>query len=177
MVDYLHYLNYTSTSALFLNNLGSLSYIQVLSTFKENFDEFSETSSFMNSLTKTSSLLSEHDIRSVNSVNLRIPGLANRKLFNAYQKLGKAKFDKSKSNVPMSFLSNSSLRYPIVSEPQTPFKKVLGKNTNGFLTSVSYKYNITSHFNDLSPILNSLNTYFSTLPFLLSLRGESMMYA
>jgi hypothetical protein len=176
-IDYLHYLNYVNLSSAFLNNLNSLSYVQVLTTFKENFDDFLDTTNFVNTSLDKGAVLEENDVRASDLVSFRIPGLANRKLFNAYQKLGKAKFDKNKSNVPTSFLSNTSVRYPMVSEAQVPYKKLLGKNTNSFITAIGYKHRMTPNFNLLTPVLNSLNTYFSTLPFLLALRGESMMYA
>jgi len=182
-VNYIHYLNYSNSVNLHTQNAHPLSYIQVLNSFREDFEEnpygsefLLDTSAANNNIfpgTFDSEIMPNSDLRTTNFVKLRSPGRGAIASFNALQKVYRMRFDEGRSNLHFADLSNSSVPYLFLSEKRVGFEKLLGKNRESFFSTVNYKNILMTNYSSLAPIFNTLTTYFSTIPFLLSMRSDS----
>jgi len=175
--NYIHHLNCLNTRST--HDLGArpLSYTQVLNLFRANYGEsvlcaelFIETGD-----TTGSELLTESDyeLRSHNHTKLRSTARNAIGTFNALQKVFRSRFDEGRSNVRPQDISNNYVKHPHLSEPRVLYESLLGKNKRGFFGASTYKTSVATTYSTLSPVLNSLNIYFSSIPFLLSIQSDA----
>ena len=178
-VDYVHYLNYTNINMMTMSGNTPLSYLTTLGVVAKNFENYEDDSEYVyDSLgTVPNTTLSEHDLRSTNYIKLRTSNLAYKKGLGMNEKLSQSRLEHGASHIPSAFLSNTAVQYPAISESPLAYKKLLGKNTNNFLDVTLYKQSLTGTYSSTTPITNSLNTYFTTIPFLLGKTGDAMLYS
>jgi hypothetical protein len=96
--------------------------------------------------------------------------------FNALQKVFRPRFDEGRSNIRFQELSNTFVKYPYLSESRVPYESLLGKNKENFFATNAYKATLTNNYSNFNPLMNSLNTYFSNLPFLTSMQSDAVRF-
>jgi hypothetical protein len=88
--------------------------------------------------------------------------------YNAFQKVFRARFDESKSNVTTLNFSTLAEKQPFLSDGRTPYLKFLRKNTESFYRTPFYSTKLFYNFNTSSTLANSLLTPIYDFPFLLA---------
>jgi len=92
------------------------------------------------------------------------------------QKVFKSRFDEGRSNAKLQDISNSTVNYMFINSPKASYESLLGKNKDSFFTPVNYNQTIFNIFTDLTGFYNTLNVYFTSLPFLVSNYSDSARY-
>jgi hypothetical protein len=178
LINYLHHSNYLNTVSIYSSYLQPISYTQVLNSFMAGSSEsvVSGDSSNIDKYYDDSSAEVTNDIRSSNVLKLR--GTAKNAIvtFNALQKVFRPRYDEGRSNARVQDISNSYVNYPFLGGVRTPYESLLGKNRDSFFSAVNYKNTISSNFSDVYSTINSLNIYFSNIPFLLSYQSDASRY-
>jgi len=175
-LNYLFHLNYLSTLGAHLNQVQPLSYTQVFNPFRAGYEESMVTVDSDLSGSTGADYVSTSDnleVRSTNYLKLRSTTKNAIVTFNALQKVFRPRFDEGRSNVRYSDLSNTSVKYPFLTESRVPYESLLGKNKESFFSVTNYKNYLSSSYNTLSPVFNSLNIYFANIPFLLSMQSDA----
>lgn len=176
--NYIYNMNYMNTLNTSMLSVQPLSYTQVLNPFRAGFEE-STLSTDADSLGVGSDVISDgenNDLRVSNPIKLRSTAKNAIVTFNALQKVFRPRFDEGRSNVHFSDLSNTFVKYPFLSESRTSYEQLLGKNKESFFYGANYNNYLSSNFNNLSPLFNSLNIYFANIPFLLSTQSDASRY-
>jgi hypothetical protein len=179
-LNYIHHLNYVNTLNTYNLGMQPLSYSQVLNSFRANYDEQVLSSepylNISDEISDNVNINSNLDIRSSNPTKLRSTAKNSVVTFNALQKVFRPRFDEGRSNVRFQDLSNSYVKYPYLSESRVSYESLLGKNKESFYGVNAYKTMLSSKYNSLSPVFNSLNIYFSNLPFLMSMQSDAVRH-
>jgi len=138
-----------------LNTIMPLSYVQVLDTFRPDFEEKtthtdspSDPSKFDLSAEINPQLTLNNDIRFSNPVKLRASAKSGIVTFSAIQKVYKARFDEGRSNVRPADFANSYSSHPFISSPRPNYETLLGKNKESFFTVNNYKLALKSGFSE-----------------------------
>jgi heme/copper-type cytochrome/quinol oxidase subunit 2 len=184
-LNYLHYYNYLNTLNTNSGLTQTSSYTQVLNSFRpdytENVWDFGDSYEF--NFLKSNYLLDEinlatnlNDLRWHNKMTLRSSTKNAIVTYNAIQKVFKSRFDEGRSNAKLQDISNSYVKHLFVSESKTPYESLLGKNKESFFSVTNYNQNLTKNFSEIISDLNTLNTYFSDLPFLISGQSDPSRY-
>ena len=179
-VNYIHHLNYLNTLNTYNLGVRPLSYTQVLNSFRSNYEENVLTTELFTNVNSVSgdevSVTPNYDLRSSNPIKLRSTAKNSIVTFNALQKVFRPRFDEGRSNVRSQDLSNSYVKYPYLSESRVAYESLLGKNKESFFETNAYKTSLATTYNNLNPVFNSLNTYFSSIPFLISMQSDSVRH-
>lgn len=179
-VNYIYHSNYVN--ALNMLRLGTqpTSYVSVLNLFRSNYDEnllsFDQHSDIYDSVSNYIDSNLSNDTRNSNPIKLRATAKNSIVTFNALQKVFRPRFDEGRSNVRFQDLSNTYVKYPYLSANRVSYENMLAKNTESFFNSNVYKSLLTTNYTNLTPVFNSLNTYFSTLPFLTAMQSDAIRY-
>jgi len=179
-LNYVHHINYLNTLSTYNLNVQPLSYTQVLNSFRSNYEEnilsVSKYLDINDSLSDDLVLNSNYDLRSSNPIKLRSTTKNSIVTFNALQKVFRPRFDEGRSNIRFQDLSNSYVKYPYLSESRISYENLLGKNKESFYNTNSYKTSLYGGYTNLSPVFNSLNIYFSNIPFLMSMQSDAVRH-
>ena len=180
-INHLHYLTYKNLLNSNSDRVQPLSYTQVLDSFRPDYEEMSwfKDNSDQDTVidySDTSNLSNSTDLRVSNPLKLRSSARSSIVTYNAIQKVFKSRFDEGRSNARLQDFSNSFITHPFITESKSPYEAMLGKNKDSFFTVNSYKQYFTNNFNDNYSIWNSMNIYFSDLPFLLSMKSDPSRY-
>lgn len=127
-------------------------------------------------LQNTSTKLTDSALRLTNPIKLRSTAKNSMVTYSAMQKVFRSRFDEGCSNTHMNLLSNTFTPIPFISEARVPYESLLGKNRDSFFNVNFYNQNLKDTFSDLYAISNSLNIYFSDLPFLMSRSSDPSRY-
>jgi hypothetical protein len=173
---YLHYKNYLTSINLYTLGIQPVSYIDILDSYRDDFEENVSSTELLYQDKSEDATATDYDVRTTNFLKLRAPSADSIAMFKALQKVFRMRFDEGRSNLHFSDLSNSMVKYPSLSEAGVPFRKLLGKNTESFFSAISYKNSLSSYYSDLTPLFNTLSTYLTTVPFLLSMRSDTVKY-
>jgi len=180
-INYLYYKNYLHTLNLNTSKSLPLAYSQVLNMYRSSPEESwfsSESNSDGNKWVSDSySPIDNLDNRLYNTLKLRKPSRSFIKSFAAFQKVYRPRFDQNISHSSISDLSNTPLKYLFLSEKRINYEKMLGKNRISYYDSVPFKNSSSTISNFTSSLLNSTNTYFTSIPFLLAQISDSVKYA
>jgi len=175
-LNYLHHRNYNNLLNTYLLAPQPLSYTQVLNAFRAGFEEntFSvdSYSDIYDYVLNTNQLNVSNDLRASNTLKLRSTAKNAINTFGAVQKVFRPRFDEGRFNLRFQDISNSFYKYPFLSEPRTPYESLLGKNRENFFVPMLYKSNLASNYSNLSSVINSLDVYFTSLPFLTSMHSD-----
>lgn len=177
--NYINYQNFLNSISMSYNNLLPISYIVVLNEFRSNPTEAIQSFDNLGSNLKTSNeinIIENSDSRYSNYLKLRSPSKNFITTFNALHKVFRPRFDDGRSNMRFQDLSNTYVRYPFLSEGRVKYESLLGKNKNNFFNAVGYKNFISNNFSSIHSQINSLNTYFANIPFLMSLKSDASRY-
>jgi hypothetical protein len=127
-------------------------------------------------LSHTHSVLEDKDGRATNPLSLRKPAKVFIRTYNAHQKVYRAMSDEGRSNARLQDKSNSFLKYRMFNAASMKHKSLLGKNRESFFKLTNYNSSILPNFSNLHNAVNSLNIYFTDLPFLLSTQSDQARY-
>ena len=120
--------------------------------------------------------LNSNNFRLYNSVKLRSTVKNSIITYNAIQKVFKSRLDEGRSNSRLIDISNSFNTFLFLSTKRIAYEALLSKNNVNFFStqnSVAYfKNNITV----LTKLINSLNIFFTNLPFLVSTQSDAARY-
>jgi len=175
-LNYIYHLNYLNTIGTQLNQVQPLSYTQVLNPFRSGYEEninSVDTDTLNSTNTDYVSNTDSMELRSTNYLKLRSTAKNAIVTFNALQKVFRPRFDEGRSNVRFSDLSNTSVKYPFLTEQRVAYESLLGKNKESFFNVVNYKNYLTNSYSTLGSVFNSLNIYFANIPFLLSMQSDA----
>jgi len=95
---------------------------------------------------------------------------------SAIHKVYKSKYDENHSFFQMLDVSNSYLKYPLLSDRKFNYNYLLSKNSEYYFATNLYNIDLLNNFSELFVLSNSLNTYLSDLPFLMSIRTDATRY-
>ena len=174
-VNYTHNNYYLNNLSTHLNYVYPSSYTQVLNAFQSGLDETSLDTDGINTVENVDyidSLLSK-DLRLTNPLKLRSTTKNAIVTYNALQKVFHSRYDDGRSNARLQDISNAYVKYPFLSEKKTKYESLLGKNKESFYNLSNYNSEITHNFSNFHNVINSLNIYFSDIPFLLSNQSDS----
>jgi len=179
-LNYIHYMNYLNLTNTYSTSNQNLSYTQVLNSFQANYAEnlvsTDEYTNVTDSVSDQLPLNTDYDLRISNPIKLRSTAKNSIVTFNALQKVFRPRFDEGRSNVRFQELSNSFVKYPYLSESRVSYESLLGKNKESFFSANVYKTTLSDTYSSINPLLNSLNTYFSNLPFLTSMQSDAVRF-
>ena len=152
------------------------SYTQVLDSFRPDFDEnnwdvdheATVSDSFFTDESSTMNL--------TNSMKLRSTAKNSIVTYNAIQKVYKARFDELRANINFNDFTNSFSSYPFLLESKTPYENILKKNKESFYNVNFYNKTFENNYSELLSVFLSLNTSFTDIPFLLSLKSDAARY-
>jgi hypothetical protein len=177
-LNYLHYLNYLNTYNVSVKSNYPISYTQVLNSFRADLSENLinlDNKLFFYNLNDLNTL-NNYNIRIINPLKLRSTAKNSIVTYSAIQKVFKSRFDEGRSNVRLSDVSNSSISYPFISEDKSKYESLLGKNKDSFYNITNYNTSIKPNYSNMLPLINSLNIYFTDIPFLISNQSDSSRY-
>jgi len=176
-LDYSHYLGYLNNLSTNIIGINPESYTNVMNNFRSSVENSGVTyNSGVNELVNTVDLTDVSDVRSTNPIKLRSTAKNAIVTFNALQKVFRPRFDEGRSNVRYSDMSNTTIKYPIITESRIKYENLIGKNTESFFSPILYKSNFNKNLSVLSVISNSNSIFFDTLPFLLSMQSDASRY-
>jgi hypothetical protein len=174
-LNYLHYLNYLNTYNVSSKSNYPISYTQVLNSFRADLSENLvniDNKLFFYNLNDLNTL-NNYSVRIINPLKLRSTAKNSIVTYSAIQKVFKSRFDEGRSNVRLSDVSNSFVNYPFISEDKSKYESLLGKNRDSFFNTTNYNTSIKSNYSSMLPLINSLNIYFTDIPFLISAQSDS----
>jgi hypothetical protein len=174
-VNYAHNYYYLNNLLTHFNYIYPSSYTQVLNAFRSSSEEpsMSVESTQVSTDTDYVNTLLGKDLRLSNPLKLRSTAKNSIVTYNALQKVFHSRFDEGRSNARLQDISNAFVKYPFLSEKKTKYESLLGKNKESFFKLVNYNSTIIPNFSNLHNVVNSLNIYFTDIPFLLSNQSDS----
>ena len=174
-LNYIHYINYINTLNLTTLGMQPVSYASILNSFRPDYDESTWTlDSYLDSNSGSENYIDlndSNDLRFSNPLKLRSTAKNSIVTYNAIQKVFKSRYDEGRSNARLQDVSNSYSKHLFLSEQKTAYEGLLGKNRDSFFSTNNYNQELTNNFSDIVTSWNTLNTYFTELPFLIS--GQS----
>jgi len=177
-LSYLHYLNYLNVFNIGLSYNNPISYTQVLNSFRadvsENLTNIDNNIFFYN--LNDLNTLNNYNLRIINPLKLRSTAKNSIVTYSAIQKVFKSRFDEGRSNARLGDVSNSFINYPFISEGKSKYETFLGKNRDSFYSITNYNTNFKKNYSNFLPLTNSLNIYFTDLPFLVSTQSDASRY-
>jgi hypothetical protein len=111
-----------------------------------------------------------------NSLKLRSTAKNSIVTYNAIQKVYKARFDDLRANINFTDFTNSFSEYPFLIESKTPYESMLKKNKETFYNVNFYKKTFENNYSSFLNVFLSLNTNFTDIPFLLSMKSDAARY-
>ena len=177
-LNHLHSLNYMNTLNLNVTGLQPVSYTNILNMFRPGYDESSwNLDNFVdNNNTNYVDFNEVNDLRISNPLKLRSTAKSSIVTYSAIQKVFKSRYDEGRANARLQDISNSYPKHLFISEQKTPYESLLGKNKESFFNTNNYNHSLTLNFNDIFANWNTLNTYFTDLPFLISAQSDSSRF-
>jgi len=152
------------------------SFTRVLDAFRPDFDENNWNIDFENTHTNTLSLPLKNDLNLTNSLKLRSTAKNSVVTYNAIQKVYKSRFDELRANINFNDFTNSFSSYPFLIEGKTPYEGILKKNKESYYNPNFYTKTFSNNYSEILSIFLSLNTNFTEIPFLLSLKSDASRY-
>ena len=168
------------------------SYLNTINAFRANFEDFNwfstttlpTTSTDNLFIDKTSLLINstlnqtsdELNTRVSNPLSLRSSARNSIVTFNALQKVFRARFEDSRSNVSLNQFSELKTHQPLMTPARVSYESMLGKTRTSFYDTTFYNYNVLDVLNTLSAYTSSLNFNFYDFPFLLAGKSDMSRY-
>jgi hypothetical protein len=172
-------LNNKSLLAVTSNFQNPISYVNLLNVYNDQYQEHMSHKSLEDTDSEYANypdLNNNTNLRVLNPVRLRSSSRSSIVMFNAIQKVFKPRFDEGRAHTRLQDFSNSSVRHPFITAERTKYESLLGKNKENFFNVNNYNQFFIKNFNNTFVISNSLNVYFSELPFLVSTKSDLSRY-
>ena len=151
-------------------------YTQVLDSFRPDFDENNWDTDYEANVSDSFFTDETSSMNLTNSMKLRSTAKNSIVTYNAIQKVYKARFDELRANVNFNDFTNSFSSYPFLLESKTPYENILKKNKESFYNVNFYNKTFENNYSELLSVFLSLNTSFTDIPFLLSLKSDAARY-
>ena len=151
-------------------------FTQVLDAFRPDFDENNWNMDFENTENNSLNLDVNKSLNLTNSIKLRSTAKNSIVTYNAIQKVYKSRFDDLRANINFNDFTNSFSAYPFLIESKTPYENLLKKNKESFYNVNFYNKSFNNNYSELLSVFLSLNTNFTDIPFLLSLKSDASRY-
>lgn len=159
------------------------SYIQILNTFRSDFEEFGPNYDNQLSYTDEDLLNPDNDnshrserARFTSPLRLRKTARNSIVTYNAMQKVFRSRFDEGRAHANVGQLAELDSKQPFLTGSRPSYERMLGKNKESFYTTTLYKTTNLKVINDLSSLASSLNFYFYDFPFLAGLERDVSRY-
>ena len=159
-----------------LNYVTPTSFSQVLDAFRPDFDENNWDVDYESDLNNSFFLKRDFNANLTNSLKLRSTAKNSIVTYNAIQKVYKARFDELRSNINFPDFTNSFSSYPFLIESKTPYENILKKNKESYYNVNFYNKSFINNYSDILGVFFSLNTNYTDIPFLLSLKSDAARY-
>jgi len=176
-VSYVHNNHYYNNLVTDSNYNNPASYAQVLNDFRANNDDtevgIDSPRAFNGLLSDDTNLVLDKDLRLSNPLKLTSTAKNSINTYRSLQKVFRPRYDEGRTNARLQDISHSYLKYPFLSENKTKYESLLGKNRESFYNLTSYNVGLTTNYSSLHDTVNSLNIYFSDIPFFLSNNSDS----
>ena len=161
------------------NFQNSISYTSLLNAYNYQYQEYASHKNHENVedvYTDYSDLSYNTNLRVLNPLKLRSSSRSSIVMFNAIQKVFKPRFDEGRAHARLQDFSNSFVKHPFITAERANYESLLGKNKESFFNVNNYNQFFIKNFNNTFIISNSLNVYFSELPFLVSAKSDLSRY-
>ena len=152
------------------------SFTQVLDAFRSDFDENNWDVAQDNPVNNNYNLSVNNSFNVTNPMKLRSTAKNSIVTYNAIQKVYRSRFDELRSNVNFTDFTNSFAAYPFLLENKTPYESLIKKNKETFYNVNHYTKSFNNNYSELLNVFLSLNTNFTDIPFLLSLKSDASRY-
>jgi heme/copper-type cytochrome/quinol oxidase subunit 2 len=152
------------------------SFTQVLDAFRSDFDENNWDVAQDNPVNNNYNLSVNNSFNITNPMKLRSTAKNSIVTYNAIQKVYRSRFDELRSNVNFADFTNSFAAYPFLLESKTPYESLIKKNKETFYNVNHYTKSFNNNYSELLNVFLSLNTNFTDIPFLLSLKSDASRY-
>jgi hypothetical protein len=152
------------------------SFTQVLDAFRPDFDENNWDVDYESDLSNSLFVDKGNTLNLTNSLKLRSTAKNSIVTYNAIQKVYKARFDELRANINFQDFTNSFSSYPFLLESKTPYENILKKNKESFYNVNFHNRTFENNYSELLSVFLSLNTSFTDIPFLLSLKSDAARY-
>ena len=152
------------------------SFTQVLDAFRSDFDENNWDVAQDNLVNDNYNLSVNNSFNITNPMKLRSTAKNSIVTYNAIQKVYRSRFDELRSNVNFADFTNSFAAYPFLLENKTPYESLIKKNKETFYNVNHYTKSFNNNYSELLNVFLSLNTNFTDIPFLLSLKSDASRY-
>jgi hypothetical protein len=175
-INFLYNKNYNQIVNIDTNQLNPTSYTQVLDSFRADVDDINWNVNNQNLVfndVNNIDTTNQNDLRVSNPLKLRSTAKNSMVTYSAMQKVFKSRFDEGRSNARLQDISNSYNPYLFINAERSPYESLLTKNTDSFFSINTYVQSVKPTFSSLYSVNNSLNTYFTDLPFLVSNISDS----
>nr|YP_010049565.1 cytochrome c oxidase subunit 2 [Strombidium cf. sulcatum]QPL15970.1 cytochrome c oxidase subunit 2 [Strombidium cf. sulcatum] len=161
-----------------LSGLTSTSYLNVLNafTFTGDFNLPTENTSNLNSNLSSSLTNSSNILKLSSQINVAKSAKGYINGYGAMQKVFKTRLDEQRSHMRLTDVSNSYVKYPLISETRVNYEDLIKKNKNSYFALRTYKTSLISNFSDIFTNFTSTNNYLSELPFLISVKNDATRY-
>lgn len=161
----------------FTNYQSPLSYINVLNTFRADYDDFTTQLDAavevqplnLNNVVNDTNIntdtvsVNQPTLRFSNPLVLRSTAKNSVVTYNALQKVFRSRLDEGRSLTSIQYFSDVAAKQPYLSGGRVSYESLLGKNRESFFNATFYDSNVIKLLNFTS---SPLNTYFYEFPFL-----------
>ena len=175
-LKFIYFLGSKNTVLSSFNYFLPSSFSQVLDAFRPDFDENNWNVDYESDLTNSVFTNNSKNANLTNSLKLRSTAKNSIVTYNAIQKVYKARFDELRANINFNDFTNSFSAYPFLIESKTPYENILKKNKESFYNINFYNKTFNNNYSELLSVFLSLNTSFTDIPFLLSLKSDAARY-
>jgi hypothetical protein len=175
----LQFLYFSGSKNLILNSFNYVlpsSFTNVLDSFRPDFDENNWNIDYESDLANSAYSNTGNTMNVTNSLKLRSTAKNSIVTYNAIQKVYKARFDELRANINFQDFTNSFSAYPFLLESKTPYENILKKNKESFYDINFYNRSFENNYSELLSVFLSLNTSFTDIPFLLSMKSDAARY-
>jgi len=175
----IQFLYFSGNKNLVLNSFNYFlpsSFTNVLDAFRPDFDENNWNIDYESDLSNSTFSSKGSTMNITNSLKLRSTAKNSIVTYNAIQKVYKARFDELRANINFQDFTNSFSAYPFLLESKTPYESILKKNKESFYDINFYNRSFENNYSELLSVFLSLNTSFTDIPFLLSMKSDAARY-
>ena len=175
-LQFVYFLGSKNTVLPTFNHILPSPFTQVLDSFRPDFDENNWNIDYETDAANSFFTNESQSMNLTNSLKLRSTAKNSIVTYNAIQKVYKARFDELRANINFSDFTNSFSAYPFLIESKTPYESILKKNKESFYNVNFYNKTFENNYSELLSVFLSLNTSFTDIPFLLSMKSDAARY-
>jgi hypothetical protein len=179
--NYVYLSNYKNLINIDNGIVSPVSYVTILDNFCASYEEGHNYNDPLvnygtNLYVNTPELVLNNELRLSNPLKLRNTAKSSIVTFNAIQKVFRSRLDEGRSNARLQDFSNSFMPHPFLTDKRVSYESLLGKNKENFFNINLFLHNTKQNINSIYSLVNSLNTYFIDLPFLVSMKSDPSRY-